>query len=366
MKKNSLITYLRTKRLLFVKCGILLIGSTLILAFAWAAGLVGGRTTTQTFLKDTPSTFPAGYRRAHGKGICFEGNFRASGRGVPFSVARVFAQQIVPAVGRFSLGSPDPYAPDNSTRTVSMALMLTADDGEQWRMKLNNEPFFATRDAEGFLKQMEAYKPNPATGTPDPARVEAFLKEYPEAKKYVKWDATAPWTRSFAGAQYNVINSFILIDENGKKQPIRWSMRPHEPFTSWSVSQRKQASHDVLFDDLKKRLQKGPLYWDLVLTLADSVDPVNDPSQIWPASRTEIVAGTLEVSQVFDQADGGCRDVNFDPTRVPNGIILSDDPVLLARAGIYSHSHNSRVREIGYGKATDAVGKHQNDNRKNK
>jgi catalase len=51
---------------------------------------------------------------------------------------------------------------------------------------------------------------------------------------------------------------------------------------------------------------------------------------------------------------------------VPKGITLSDDPVLAARAGIYAHSHSDRVREIGYGKATDAVGKHQNDNPKNK
>ncbi|UTM21773.1 catalase (plasmid) [Dyadobacter chenhuakuii] len=257
MKTASLVAYLKTKRVLFIMVGIFLIASALVLAFAWSADLIGQRITTRTFLKDTPKTYPAGYRRAHGKGICFEGTFRASGKGVPFSIARVFAQKNVPVIGRFSLGSPDPYAPDNSTRTVSMALMLTADDGEQWRMKLNNEPYFATRDPEGFLEQVDAYKPVSNTGAPDPALVAAFLKKHPEAQKYVKWDATAPWTRSFAGAQYNVINSFVLIDAKGKQQAIRWSMRPHAEFTSWNVSQRKQASHDFLFEDLKKRLERG-------------------------------------------------------------------------------------------------------------
>ncbi|MEX7540307.1 catalase, partial [Acinetobacter baumannii] len=38
-------------------------------------------------------------------------------------------------------------------------------------------------------------------------------------------------------------------------------------------------------------------------------------------------------------------------------IELSDDPVLAARAAIYSQSYNARLREIGFGKATDAVGK---------
>ncbi|WP_430962103.1 hypothetical protein [Pseudomonas putida] len=41
---------------------------------------------------------------------------------------------------------------------------------------------------------------------------------------------------------------------------------------------------------------------------------------------------------------------------MPSGIELSNDPVLAARAGIYSHSYNARLREIALGKATDAIG----------
>lgn len=337
--------------------GIALTALLLVSAFAWSAGLIGQRNTTRTFLENTPDSFPAGYRRAHGKGICFEGTFHASGNAVPLSIAQVFGQKDVPAVGRFSLGTGNPHAPDNSSRTVSMALMLTSADGEQWRMKLNNKPFFGTRDAVGFLKQIEAFKPDPTTGKPNPEKVAAFLKEYPEAKKSMEYDAKAPWTKSFAGSEYYVINAFLLIDSNGKEHPVRWSMRPHAPFVSMSAEERKKAGPNYLFDELKKRLEKAPLYWDLVLTIAEPGDPVNDPSQQWPANRKQIIAGTLEVNRVFDQAEGGCRDINFDPTLVPKGIALSDDPVLAARAGIYSHSYNDRVREIGYGKATDAVGK---------
>ncbi|WP_419870467.1 catalase family peroxidase [Chryseobacterium sp. CT-SW4] len=356
----------KKKQVGFTLAGIGLIALVLISAFAWAAGLIGKRVTTQTFLKDTPDSFPAGYRRAHGKGICFEGTFHASGNAKDLSIAQVFTQKDVPAIGRFSLGTGNPHAPDNSSRTVSMALMLTSDDGEQWRMKLNNKPFFGTRDAVGFLKQKEAFKEDPATGKPNPAKVEAFLKEYPEAKKSIEWDAKAPWTKSFAGAEYYVINAFLLVDSQGKKHPVRWSMRPHAPFISMSAEEREKASPNYLFDELKKRLEKEPLYWDLVLTIAEPGDPVNDPSQVWPADRKQIIAGTLKVTRVFDQTEGGCRDINFDPTLVPKGIALSDDPVLVARAGIYSHSYNARVREIGYGKATDAVGKPKNEKPQNK
>ena len=84
---------------------------------------------------------------------------------------------------------------------------------------------------------------------------------------------------------------------------------------------------------------------------------MNDPSQPWPDSRRLVNLGTLKVTNVSDQTQGACRDVNFDPTIVPAGMALSDDPILKTRAGIYAHSYNARVREIGYGQATTAVGK---------
>ncbi|MEH6415367.1 MULTISPECIES: hypothetical protein [Pseudomonas] len=54
-----------------------------------------------------------------------------------------------------------------------------------------------------------------------------------------------------------------------------------------------------------------------------------------------------------------CRDINFAPTLVPPGIALSNDPVLAARAGIYSLSYNARLREIAFGMATDALGEQE-------
>lgn len=65
------------------------------------------------------------------------------------------------------------------------------------------------------------------------------------------------------------------------------------------------------------------------------------------------MAGTLEVTAAYDQATGNCRDINYDPTIVPPGIEISNDPVLAARGGAYSLSYNLRQREIGYGRADE-------------
>lgn len=77
-----------------------------------------------------------------------------------------------------------------------------------------------------------------------------------------------PLTGSFSGAEFYVVNAFILRAANGQEQPVRWSMRPHSKFISLTKEQRDQADHDFLFKDIKKRLAEGPLYWDLVLQLA--------------------------------------------------------------------------------------------------
>jgi len=344
------------KRLISLSIIVSIIG-ILALTFLWFAGLIGERITTKTFLGNSIKKFDPGYRRAHGKGICFDGVYHSNGNIEKFSTARVFSNSNMPVIGRFSIGSPNPHAADNSTQTVSIALLIRPDDQSQWRMKLNNFPYFATRTPEGFLELIAAFKVDPKTGKPDPVRVAKFFKDYPEARKAVEQQDKMPLPSSFSSSEYYSINAFILVNSSGEKQPFRWSMRPHSKFINLTKEQHAQADHDFLFKDIKKKLDKSPLYWDLVIQLAKPEDPIDDPSQPWPENREEIIAGVLEVKHVTDQENGDCRDINFDPTLVPSGIKLSNDPVLAARAGIYSHSYNARLREIGFGKAKDAIGK---------
>ena len=349
------------KVLAFAGIGIIALG--LSGAFAWSAGLIGRPVTTSTFLKNVPEDFPAGYRRAHGRGLCFAGTFTPTTEAAGLSSATVFSSGEIPALGRFSFGGGNPNAPDLAGRTQAMALMLTGHNGDQWRMKLNNIPYFVTRDPEGFLARGAAFKPDPTTGEPDPAKVEAFLKAYPEAAKFLAWEKQAPWSGSFAGETFNVVNAFIFTNAEGQKTAVRWSLQPRQAFVPLSDETKASAGPNYLFDDLRTRVEQGPLLWDIVAQLAEPGDPVDDPSQPWPDSRRKVTLGTLTVTEVSDQTNGACRDVNFDPTLVPSGMALSNDPVLKTRAGIYAHSYNARVREIGYGRATDAVGQPKGDAR---
>lgn len=346
------------RRLRLALAGIAAIIGTLALAFGWTAGRLGGERLTAIRMIDAieankPWPYP-GFRRAHSKGICVSGTFQGNERGASLSTARVFTQREVPVLGRFSIAGGDPHGADNTARVRSMALLLRSDDGQQWRMALNNFPFFAVATPEGFQARTLASRPDPVTGKPDPARLAALLERYPEIAKFRSWAATAPWPDSWANSVYNSVNAFRLQAADGTERYVRWSMRPHTPFKALTPEQRARAGVDFLAQDLRERLAEGPLRWDLVLTLAAPGDPVNDSSQPWPEDRPHLLAGTLELTATSEQAADACRDINFDPLILPKGIAPSDDPILAARSAVYAQSFNRREWEIASGKAAGA------------
>lgn len=322
------------------------------LAFAWVAGRIGiaDRLTAPRLVDDIEHGKPyPGFRRAHSKGICVSGYFVPTAQAIPLSRARVFAQARTPVHGRLSIGGADPFGAEAQARVRSLALSLRTDDGQEWRMAMNSFPFFAVATPAGFHAQMLASRPDPATGKPDPTKMAAFLAQYPEAERFQAWAKSAPWSTSWANTDYNGVNAFRFIDGAGRTRFVRWSMRPQAPFEPLPATTRQQAEADYLQRDLQQRLAQGALRWDLVVTEAAPGDPVNDPSQPWPASRPQQVVGTLVLDRSEPQTTGACRDVNYDPTVVPDGVALSGDPILAARAAAYSVSFNRRERETARG-----------------
>ena len=66
-----------------------------------------------------------------------------------------------------------------------------------------------------------------------------------------------------------------------------------------------------------------------------------DPMSVWKGSR-DFVAGWLEVTTAEDDHEADGDVVVFDPTRVVDGIELSDDPILHVRSHAYSVSIERR------------------------
>lgn len=286
-----------------------------------------------------------GYRRNHAKGVCIVGYFESNRQAADLSVASLFGDEKTPVVGRLALPSVNPYAPDSSVPIRSMALRFTLTNGQQWRTGMNSMPVFPIGTPEAFYQQQMASAPDPATGKPDPTKMKAFFADHPEAAPFLAWVKTAKPSASFATETYNSINAFYLVNAKGDRQAVRWAMVPVASDEANAVA-AAPAGGDFLQQDLAQRLVLGPLRWQLRITLANPGDPVDDASKAWPADRRVVTAGTLVIDKLEAQNDGECRDINYDPTVLPNGIEASSDPLLAARSAAYASSYLRRTGEV--------------------
>lgn len=270
------------------------------------------------------------------------GYFQSSGLAEPLSSARVFSQSRVPVIGRFAIGGANPFAPDTSIPVRSLALQFSTDDGQIWRTGMNNPPVLAIGTPQAFYEQVLAMAPDPATGKPNPARLQAFFAAHPESAAFRQWAASYKPSDSFASTPYHSINAFVLKDGGGTTHPVRWQLEPQTPFAPLpaQIDDKQFLQHD-----LHQRLSQGPLRWSLILVLAEPDDPQDDASRPWPAERRRVDAGTLVIEQADAPEQGACRDINFDPLILPKGIEPSADPILAARSAAYSESFNRRSRE---------------------
>ncbi len=347
LSRNALLT-----RLAAIGLVLLIVAA----GFAYTGGwLSPGRLTPGRFadeFQQVNGIYP-GFRRNHAKGLCLIGVFDSNGQGARLSRAKVFAPGRVAVIGRFALAGGRPFITDTPQNVRSMALRFSLPDGEEWRTGINDIPVFPVSTPAAFYEQLAASRPDPATGKPDPAKMKAFLERHPETVGAVAAIHAAPMSSGFYNATYNSLDAFRFVDAAGHAIPVRWSMASAQPFApAPAEADASQPDKNYLFEDLMAALRRQPLQWHLIVTLGQPGDPTNDATIAWPADREEVDVGTLSVNRLVGEDEGVCRDINFDPLVLPDGIEPSDDPLLSARSAVYSSSF---TRRAGEAKAPSAV-----------
>jgi catalase len=285
-----------------------------------------------------------GFRRNHAKGVGVSGFFESNGNGVRLSRAAIFRPGRVPVLGRFSLGGGQPFAPDTVSAPRGLAIQFSLPDGELWRTAMLHLPVFPFRTPEAFYEQLFAFKPDPSTGQPDPARVQAFLAHHPETVEALQFIKSQPAPSGFGDATFHSLNAFRFINAADESTPVRWILTPAQPLKAASVATPAQ-DKNFLFDELIAQLHGRPLQWYLIVIVGRPGDPTNDATIAWPAGREQVNVGTLTLDRVESDDASAARDLNFDPLVLPCGIASSDDPLLSARSAVYSQSYTRRAGE---------------------
>ena len=272
----------------------------------------------------------AGYRALHAKGTLCKGTFQASPEAASLTRAAHMQGDEIPVTVRFSNGSGNPNRPDYAPDPRGLATKFYLPDGSRTDIVAVTTPRFSTKTPEGFIELLQAQAA--------PWKLPLFFVRHPEAVKAVAVDApTLRPPASYAVVPYYGIHAFKWIAADGAERFVRYTWRPRE-----DGGERKR-DRDYLQQELRERLERGPIRFTLELQVAMPGDPVNDPSAGWPSNRWRVDVGTLEVTGLETGRETGGDVLVFDPTRVTDGIELSDDPVLRFRSPAYSASVARRM-----------------------
>ena len=285
-----------------------------------------------------------GFRRNHAKGLGVSGFFESNGNGVRLSKAAVFRPGRVPVIGRFSLSGGQPDAADMPDTVRGLGLEFSPPRGELWRTAMINLPVFPVSTPEAFYERLTASKPDPSTGKPDPAKMQAFLARHPETVQAIKVIKGQAVSSGFDDTTFRGLNAFRFINAAGDSIPVRWLLTPEQSVEAASAVQQPQ-DKDYLFRALIAQIHRRPLRWRLIIIVGQRGDPTNDATITWPEGREKVDVGTLTLDRVEDEGTNATTDTNFDPLVLPAGIAPSDDPLLSARSAVYSRSFTRRAGE---------------------
>jgi catalase len=278
-----------------------------------------------------------GQRAAHAKGTLLRGTFTPSGSGL--TTAAHMGEDPVAVTARFSNGGGDPGIPDYAKEGRGLAVKFYLPDGSKTDVVCLSLPCFFARTPEDFLDFTRARKPDPETGQPDFGKIGAWLEQHPEAGPAIQAAVTTDPPESYANVVYNSIHSFRWAASDGTQRWVRYRFEPADGERSLPEEEAKSRGRDYLQEEIAGR---SSTVFSMFVVVAEERDPIDDPTVAWPEDRERVEVGRLELTGPETEREQGGDILVFDPTRVTDGIDLSDDQILHFRPRAYSASVTRR------------------------
>lgn len=304
-------------------------------------------------------------RPVHTIGIGVTGFFRASDVAAGFCIAEHFQGQDVPVTVRFSNGSGSPVehdgwpdvrgmatrfhlaggaATDLITMTLREFFVSTVDDFLAFSKASRMVPIAPESPWSKILDMLQLKPPFP---DPMPGQTEsnapgslAYANQHTATQLAVFDAGTIGAPASYARATYNAVHTFMVTAPDTTRRAVRFLWQPvagiklTDP-TAPPVDQ-------YLHQELRNRLQIWPAQFQLLMSIGEPGDALDDPTIPWNLKRVRIIMGTLTLAKVAEDQDKDCEKISFNPCRLTAGIALSDDPILAARKDAYEVSRIMR------------------------
>jgi catalase len=302
---------------------------------------------TMAVLEKYAGTVP-GFRRAHARGIGLRGRFEPTAEAAALTTAEHFQGGGVETIVRLSNGSANPYQVDRASQkrgsVLGLAVRFELPSGGHAAWAALSIKAFPAREPDDFIGMTSAQRRDLDTGLPNPLRLVPFLLTHPQCIRGAKEIFVLSPSQSFATAQYNGLHAYHLVDAEGRRRAFRYRWKPVAGEVGITPEEHRILPPQYLLSEMRQRIEREPVAWELVFQMAERDDPVDDMTKLWPEDRPQVPAGRLVLDRLHEDQDV-VEDLVFDPTTVPPGIELSDDPVLHFRSESYTESHRLRSGE---------------------
>jgi catalase len=278
-----------------------------------------------------------GFRFAHAKGMVLTGTFTPAKGAASISRAAHLKGPAVPVTARLSDGTGVPQINDDNPNASprGMAIRFALPSGASTDIVANSHNGFFVGTADdflAFLKAVAATKPD----SPHPSPIEQFLGSHPRALKVVI--DSKPLPTSFATLGFFGNNAFVFVDSAGTKRAGRYQILPLAGIHHLDSTAAIKLSPNYLFDELNRRIARGPIKYRLFVQLANPGDQTNDGSIVWPDDRKRVELGIISLTKIAPNNEELQRSLTFNPIFITDGIQLSDDPFVPLRSAVYALS----------------------------
>ncbi|VUC31193.1 unnamed protein product [Clonostachys rosea] len=278
-----------------------------------------------------------GFRAVHAKGILLRGTFRPTPEASSLSKAPHFRRQSTSVIARLSDSGGVPTQldadPANNQNGLALRFLLSSfPHREKTDIATVSTPFFPAGnvpDVVGFFRALATNK------------VEEFVRTHPAAAAFI--NAPKPYPASFATQQFFSINAFKLVSNDHRGTYIRYRIVPKAGVFHLDEKEAASKPPNYLYDELAKKLETGPIEYDLLAQIAEAGDVTDDCTVHWPETRKLVKLGVVSLESILANSDEGQKNLEFfDPVPKVEGIEPSGDPLIDLRSVAYRFSGADR------------------------
>jgi catalase len=277
---------------------------------------------------------PADHRTLHAKGRFYGGTFTATPEAAALCRAAHLSGAPTPVLVRWSNAGGNADVPDPTPDIRGMAVKFRLPDGTSTDLLGQTSPRFPTDSPEEFVALTEA--------AAKPLTFPLFLARHPRMLPAILDGMRAKAIsspRSFAEVTFYPIHAYAWLDAEGTRTWVRYVFVPQA--TAEDRLAERYEGPDRLFDEMAARLARGPVTHEVRVQVAGAGHDPHSATSVWKGAR-ELLAGHLVVTEEAGEQEAN-GPVVFDPTRVVDGLELSDDPILRYRPAAYSESVSRRA-----------------------